>query len=589
MTNPTASNIPNGRKFYRDANGNPLAGGSVTFWIPASTTLLLVYLDDQQNTPSPNPVILDAAGSCAIFGTGEFREYVLDSLGNLISDTVVVASTPLFINPVMLPVLEATSIAAAEALLTASGGSTGPVTFTHLAISPGDETLQVQPTANPATTSATLNVQGPAVSLNQRDFLVNLGLTTAIGAGGTGAGAGGNDKVTLYTGLQANPSTSDVWTINTCLTQAANSGSYNAQGIELDFNNMNANRGANGNLGTDFTAPISVGLSVTGSSAFTSTSGIVVNNQGPAAVANAASTVPKQWGRSITTLGLATICAYQEWTQAPVGIQFDGAYSVAAINLTAVHGNAGGVTPTAMLMKNSQFLAWQTASTTSAVSDSVDTGNNRSVGLGASGVILGAATLPITTGNLAFGSALARWGDGWFSNLRLPNLGVLSWANANNTALIFDYVDASNNYVLGSGSTSAYVGCSVAFAPLTAGLGQSLGTSSNYWGNVWSSGGIATPSDIRLKTDISPVVSALNVIDSITPIMFRWIDDSFDPKLHYGFDAAKVQAAYPADFAGVDDDGDQLWLKKDELIATLWAGLKELAAKVAILEARLPA
>lgn len=52
-----------------------------------------------------------------------------------------------------------------------------------------------------------------------------------------------HDKVTLYTGMVAKSGTGDVWSINPLLTMAPASGAYNAQGIELDFNNLNAHRG----------------------------------------------------------------------------------------------------------------------------------------------------------------------------------------------------------------------------------------------------------------------------------------------------------------------------------------------------------
>lgn len=52
-----------------------------------------------------------------------------------------------------------------------------------------------------------------------------------------------HDKVTLYAGMLAENGTGDVWAINPLLTMGPSSGDYNAQGIELDFNNRNAHRG----------------------------------------------------------------------------------------------------------------------------------------------------------------------------------------------------------------------------------------------------------------------------------------------------------------------------------------------------------
>lgn len=119
-----ASNIPNGRKIYFDQNGNPLAGGKVSYWIPGTQTPVLTYQDDAATIPNANPIILDAAGSCTALGNGAFREYVTDALGNVISDTVVVASYPQFTAPTtpsptptisaaMAPVVAAATTAAA--------------------------------------------------------------------------------------------------------------------------------------------------------------------------------------------------------------------------------------------------------------------------------------------------------------------------------------------------------------------------------------------------------------------------------------------------------------------------------------------
>jgi hypothetical protein len=564
----TASNLPSGRKVYLDQNGAALANGIVTYWVPGTTTLLPIWLDDQQSTPSPNPVTLDAAGSCTAFGVGEFREYVTDKLGNIISDSVVVASTPLFISAAMLPVLEATSIAAAEALLAGTGGVNSA---THLSLNPGDQTLSVVPTANSPATLATLNVQGATVSTNEREFLVNLGLTTGTGVGGTA----GNDKVTLYSGLQANPGTADIWTLNTCLTMSAGSGSYNAQGFELDFNNFNADRGASGGIIADFTAPIANGLSVTGLGNFTNTTGIAVESQ-------STSSHP-QWARGVTTLGTFKLESYHDWASAPVCFQMDGVYSVAAINLTSTYGNNGATTPTALFIKNGQFLAWQNAAANNAITDYVDVNNNRVVGIGASGIILGAAIVPITQG-LGIGGATARWGDAYINNLRLPNNLVVSWNNVSGTGLIFDYVDTGNNRIIGSGSNSVYIGAGSSLSPIIAGASVNLGSPSNYWTNVYSSVGIVAPSDIKLKTNVQPVVDATTLIEQIAPITFNWKEPGMDNLLHYGFNAAEVHDAFPADFAGYREEEGRKMLVKDELVGVLWAALRELTQRVTILE-----
>lgn len=83
-----ATILPNGRKQWFDASGNPLAGGSVAYYVPGTTTLKTTWQDGAQATPNQNPITLDAAGSALVWGSGSYREYVTDALGNLISDSV---------------------------------------------------------------------------------------------------------------------------------------------------------------------------------------------------------------------------------------------------------------------------------------------------------------------------------------------------------------------------------------------------------------------------------------------------------------------------------------------------------------------
>lgn len=78
--------LPPGKQQFSDANGVPLAGGSVFFYIPGTTTFKNTWQDASQVTLNTNPVILDAAGEAVIYGLGAYRQLVQDSLGNLIWD-----------------------------------------------------------------------------------------------------------------------------------------------------------------------------------------------------------------------------------------------------------------------------------------------------------------------------------------------------------------------------------------------------------------------------------------------------------------------------------------------------------------------
>ena len=63
--------IPNAKQQFIDSNGNPLAGGTVNYYIP---------------------VVLDANGQCIVYGAGAYRQQVYDVNGNLIWDQPTYAS-----------------------------------------------------------------------------------------------------------------------------------------------------------------------------------------------------------------------------------------------------------------------------------------------------------------------------------------------------------------------------------------------------------------------------------------------------------------------------------------------------------------
>jgi hypothetical protein len=82
-----ATILPTGETQFLDANGDPLAGGTVTFYIPGTTTPKDTWQNSGQSILNSNPVTLDAGGRAIIYGSGAYRQVVKDSLGNLIWDT----------------------------------------------------------------------------------------------------------------------------------------------------------------------------------------------------------------------------------------------------------------------------------------------------------------------------------------------------------------------------------------------------------------------------------------------------------------------------------------------------------------------
>lgn len=73
--------------------GRALAFGSITFYGAGTTALRNVYSDRTGQVIAPNPVSLDAAGSCEVFLSGPYRIVVKDQAGEVVIDADRVNST----------------------------------------------------------------------------------------------------------------------------------------------------------------------------------------------------------------------------------------------------------------------------------------------------------------------------------------------------------------------------------------------------------------------------------------------------------------------------------------------------------------
>lgn len=83
--------LPNGRQQFLDANGNPLVGGLVYFYIPNTTTPKDTWQDAAKSALNTNPVVCDARGQATIYGDGDYRQILKDAAGNSIWDKTVSA------------------------------------------------------------------------------------------------------------------------------------------------------------------------------------------------------------------------------------------------------------------------------------------------------------------------------------------------------------------------------------------------------------------------------------------------------------------------------------------------------------------
>ena len=88
-----ATLMPPGKLQFFDNNGNPLTSGQVFFYVPSTTTPKNTWQDSGQTILNTNPVTLDGGGFAIIYGSGNYRMIVKDSLGNTVYDQLT-ASTP---------------------------------------------------------------------------------------------------------------------------------------------------------------------------------------------------------------------------------------------------------------------------------------------------------------------------------------------------------------------------------------------------------------------------------------------------------------------------------------------------------------
>jgi hypothetical protein len=108
-----AAPIINPEPQFIDANGAPYAAGTLTTYIAGTSTPKSTWLDPALTALNTNPIVLDAAGRCVMWGDGDYRLVLRDALGNLIWDQP--ATT--IVSAAMAPVVSAPTIPDAVNLL----------------------------------------------------------------------------------------------------------------------------------------------------------------------------------------------------------------------------------------------------------------------------------------------------------------------------------------------------------------------------------------------------------------------------------------------------------------------------------------
>lgn len=119
----------------------------------------------------------------------------------------------------------------------------------------------------------------------------------------------------------------------------------------------------------------------------------------------------------------------------------------------------------------------------------------------------------------------------------------------------------------------------------------SLGRSTRTWSDVYADNGEIQTSDQNQKNSIEPLPAKyISMLDNVTPVRYR-LNDGASGRYHVGFIAQDVERAMAAagvsdqEFGGwikdVDEDGNPVYmLRYTEMIAILWAKIKQLEGKI---------
>lgn len=137
----TATLLPPPRFVAVDANGEPLSAGFVYTYVPGGTTPKTTWQDQAETIPNANPIILDADGSCLLYGSGSYQITTTDSLGNAVP-TFSGLSTDLFSlisNTVAVGYPAIANIAALRAATSATLASTQGYVLGYYAPADGGE------------------------------------------------------------------------------------------------------------------------------------------------------------------------------------------------------------------------------------------------------------------------------------------------------------------------------------------------------------------------------------------------------------------------------------------------------------------
>jgi hypothetical protein len=194
----TAILLPAPELQFCDANGLPYSGGTIETYLPGTTTPKQTWVDPGEAALNTNPIILDAAGRCIIYGSGDYRLILRDAAGNLIYDQL--SST--VVSDAMQPVVSAPTINDAKILLGISGFATAS---DHAAAISAEQNARsaadtAETNARIAADTAETNARTAAdANLQTQITALSAGGTAMKVQGGTTGVSGGHARITFGT------------------------------------------------------------------------------------------------------------------------------------------------------------------------------------------------------------------------------------------------------------------------------------------------------------------------------------------------------------------------------------------------------
>jgi hypothetical protein len=226
-----AALLPPGEIQFCDTNGAPYAGGTVTYYVPGTTTLKNTWSESTGTVLNTNPVVLDSAGRAIVYGSGAYRMVLTDALGNLIYDQL----TSSLVSNAMAPVLLAADLPTALAAMGVTAAITAEANMRYLgdaaivALVPGfatvaglaTEVLRAE-TAEAALTAALAAETARAVAAETA-----LGIARKVQSGSASTDASGHARVTF----------SPAFTSCTAVTAQIGGSGVNSVSSSVSFNN----------------------------------------------------------------------------------------------------------------------------------------------------------------------------------------------------------------------------------------------------------------------------------------------------------------------------------------------------------------